>query len=40
MSGPTLSLSGLKTQFFTRAGVVKAVDGIDFDIHAGELISD
>ena len=38
MSGPTLSLSGLKTQFFTRAGVVKAVDGIDFDIHAGEVM--
>ncbi|MFB6153691.1 MAG: ATP-binding cassette domain-containing protein, partial [Halodesulfurarchaeum sp.] len=33
-----LSLSGLKTQFRTERGVVKAVDGIDLTIHEGETV--
>lgn len=33
-----LSLSGLKTQFNTDRGVVKAVDGIDLTIHEGETV--
>ena len=38
MSGPTLDISGLKTHFFTRAGVVKAVDGIDMSVASGEVM--
>ncbi|MCU0561595.1 MAG: ABC transporter ATP-binding protein [Desulfobacterales bacterium] len=36
MSDPVLRIIGLKTQFQTRAGVVKAVDGLDLEIDAGE----
>ncbi len=35
---PTLEVSGLHTHFFTRAGVVKAVDGVDFAIQPGEVM--
>ena len=34
----TLEVSGLKTHFFTRAGVVKAVDGVDFIVDRGEVM--
>ncbi len=34
----TLSVEGLHTHFFTRAGVVKAVDGVDFRIAPGEVM--
>ncbi len=34
----TLEVQGLKTHFFTRAGVVKAVDGVDFSISRGEVM--
>jgi len=34
----TLSVTGLHTHFFTRAGVVKAVDGVDFDVAPGEVM--
>ena len=34
----TLSVEGLHTHFFTRAGVVKAVDGVDFQIAPGEVM--
>ncbi len=33
-----LSIRGLKTHFFTRAGVVKAVDGVDFSVGRGEVM--
>lgn len=33
-----LSIKGLKTNFYTYAGVVKALDGIDLDIYKGETI--
>jgi len=34
----TLRVSGLATHFFTRAGVVKAVDGVDFEVGPGEAL--
>ncbi len=36
VSDPVLQIIGLETQFRTRRGVVKAVDGLDLDLHAGE----
>lgn len=38
MNKTILEVKGLKTQFFTDAGVVRAVDGIDFDVKAGEVV--
>ncbi|MEL7348101.1 MAG: ABC transporter ATP-binding protein [Pseudomonadota bacterium] len=34
----TLAVTGLRTHFFTRAGVVKAVDGVDFSVGPGEVL--
>ncbi|WGF87178.1 ABC transporter ATP-binding protein [Marinivivus vitaminiproducens] len=33
-----LSLTGLKTQFATREGVVRAVDGVTLDVHRGRTL--
>ena len=33
-----LKINGLKTQFFTEEGVVKAVDGISFNIYRDEVL--
>ncbi|MFK9090356.1 ABC transporter ATP-binding protein [Bacillus salipaludis] len=33
-----LEVKGLKTHFFTKRGVSKAVDGIDFTLHKGETL--
>jgi oligopeptide/dipeptide ABC transporter ATP-binding protein len=33
-----LEVSGLKTYFFTEDGVVKAVDGVDFEVRRGEIM--
>jgi len=35
---PLLAVRDLATHFFTRAGVVKAVDGVSFTLHAGEVL--
>ena len=34
----TLAVEGLKTHFFTKAGVVKAVDGVTFEVGRGEIM--
>ena len=38
MTKPVLSVKNLTTHFFTRAGVVKAVDGVSFDLAKGEIM--
>ncbi len=35
---PILEISGLRTHFFTRDGVVKAVDGVDLEVYPGEIV--
>ena len=34
----TLDVKGLRTHFFTRAGVVKAVDGVSFSVDRGKVL--
>ena len=34
----TLAVEGLKTHFFTKAGIVKAVDGVSFEVGRGEIM--
>jgi peptide/nickel transport system ATP-binding protein len=36
--GPLLEVEGLATHFFTKAGVVKAVDGVSFTVDKGEVL--
>ena len=38
MSETVLSVQGLRTHFFTREGVVKAVDGVSFELQRGEIL--
>jgi len=38
-SSPLLVVEDLKTHFFTRRGVTKAVDGVSFTLHAGETLA-
>ena len=38
-SGPLLQVRGLKSYFFTRGGLVKAVDDVSFEISAGETLA-
>ena len=35
---PLLQVKGLKTQFFTQDGIVRAVDGITYDVDEGETL--
>ena len=35
---PVLSVDNLHTHFFTKAGVIKAVDGVSFSINKGEIL--
>ncbi len=38
MSAPLLEVDNLATHFFTRAGVVKAVDGVSFSVRPGQVV--
>jgi peptide/nickel transport system ATP-binding protein len=38
MSRPTIEVEDLRTHFFTRGGVVKAVDGVSFSVAPGEIL--
>ena len=38
MGGPLLSVEGLRTYFHTRAGVVRAVDGVDLSLEQGRTL--
>jgi peptide/nickel transport system ATP-binding protein len=38
VSAPLIEVANLATHFFTRAGVVKAVDGVSFSLAAGETL--
>ena len=38
MSASTLEVEDLHTHFFTRAGVVRAVDGVSFSVRPGEVL--
>ncbi len=37
-SGPLLELENLQTHFYTRRGVVRAVNGVNFTIMPGETL--
>ena len=38
MTPPLLSIRDLHTSFYTESGVARAVDGISFDVGAGETV--
>ena len=39
MTAPLVSVEGLRKEYRTRQGVLKAVDGVDFEIGAGETLA-
>jgi peptide/nickel transport system ATP-binding protein len=38
MTGPTLKVENLRTHFATRQGVVRAVDGVSFEVASGRIV--
>ena len=38
MTGAALSVRNLRTHFFTKEGVARAVNGVDFDVAPGEIL--
>jgi oligopeptide transport system ATP-binding protein len=38
LAEPLLQIKNLKTQFFTEEGVVKAVNGVTYDVYPGEIL--
>jgi peptide/nickel transport system ATP-binding protein len=38
MAQPVLSVRDLRVEFVTRRGILKAIDGISFDIGKGEVL--
>jgi peptide/nickel transport system ATP-binding protein len=38
-TAPLLEIDGLKTHFFTRDGIVRAVDGVSFSVFSGETLA-
>ncbi|MCB0128779.1 MAG: ATP-binding cassette domain-containing protein, partial [Caldilineaceae bacterium] len=38
MAEPLIDIKGLKIQFFTREGIVRAVDGVDLTIERGKTL--
>ena len=39
MTSPLLEVEGLKTHFYTRDGIVRAVDGVSFSVQSGETLA-
>ena len=35
---PLLEVKGLKTYFYTEDGIVRAVDGVNFEVYPGEVL--
>ncbi len=39
MAGPVIEVHDLRTHFFTDEGVVRAVDGVNFDLRQGKVLA-
>ena len=38
MTAPTLSVENLETHFFTKSGVLKAVNDVSFEVRQGKIL--